>query len=571
MDLSNCNIEINWKMGSKAGKTSRFVMAKDIQPGYVIFGWPVDKEITEKSGTVIFAIEFNKKDRDGKIVYCFNTMPISINIKEGLVLEDSIEAVSLDSAVLNILTNSSFGEGDAAVGDIIWLTGNGNGLVTGGGPLGNSFSPNDFQDTINLHTDIDASGVPSSRNIDLFAQAYVDEGTDIRYTDADNHTIIAEMLQVARKVNEPIEDRENLEEGRLYQVGTGPSARVATEEDFEDEDTIIFTVNDLDPSLIYFVKVDDNAYTLASNEQIAAWVTAEPVDLYTKVAKITAEEAGSYVIKAQGQKFAEVEDPDTHEVLLQKVGSGDIRSTSVVTIPEVQAPSKINIEVSELEDVSEGYSFDNIPNVVFLNSEGKATITAFPEVESFGAFQYNWLKKEANDNTFSPVSEEFVPFVEEDSNTFEINTAGEYKVNVVNFLNGNSSAAVESAVVTASALAGRIIGAVAKYKIGNRVFTNVPSDGVQFNSAGSLSSNTVTLKIDNVSIDGQEGTLEYQWFKQVMNDDLETSWEPIDEATEAEYIVRSGDGKFLPVVKNNYNGCVYTHELNSISVNDIAG
>jgi len=144
MDLSNCNIEINWKMGSKAGKTSRFVMAKDIQPGYVIFGWPVDKEITEKSGTVNFAIEFNKKDRDGKIVYCFNTMPISINIKEGLVLEDSIEAVSLDSAVLNILTNSSFGEGDAAVGDIIWLTGNGNGLVTGGGPLGNSFSPNDF-------------------------------------------------------------------------------------------------------------------------------------------------------------------------------------------------------------------------------------------------------------------------------------------------------------------------------------------------------------------------------------------------------------------------------------------
>ena len=146
MDLGNCNIEINWKMGNKSGKTSRFVMAKDIQPGYIIFGWPIDKEITEKSGAVNFAIEFNKKDNEGKITYCFNTIPITVNIKEGLVLEEEVEVANLDNAVLGILTNSSFGEGDAAVGEIQWLTGDGEGLVTGGGPR--SFSPNDFQDTI---------------------------------------------------------------------------------------------------------------------------------------------------------------------------------------------------------------------------------------------------------------------------------------------------------------------------------------------------------------------------------------------------------------------------------------
>jgi len=96
MDLSNCNIEINWKMGSVAGKTSRFVMAKDIQPGYIIFGWPVDKEITEKSGTVSFAIEFNKKDSNGDITYRFNTLPINVNIKDGLVIDDNIEVKNLD-------------------------------------------------------------------------------------------------------------------------------------------------------------------------------------------------------------------------------------------------------------------------------------------------------------------------------------------------------------------------------------------------------------------------------------------------------------------------------------------
>ena len=67
---------------------------------------------------------------------------------------------------------------------------------------------------------------------------------------------------------------------------------------------------------------------------------------------------------------------------------------------------------------------------------------------------------------------------------------------------------------------------------------------------------------------------ELKWrglIKDVTSPELEENWEPIEGATGAEFVITNGEGKFLPVVKNNYNGCVYTYELDSISVDDIAG
>jgi len=71
---------------------------------------------------------------------------------------------------------------------------------------------------------------------------------------------------------------------------------------------------------------------------------------------------------------------------------------------------------------------------------------------------------------------------------------------------------VESVVVTASPLAGKITSAILKYKIGSRAFV-VAGSNITFNSSGNLSSNTVTLKVDNCEFDGPQGTLQYQWQK----------------------------------------------------------
>ena len=49
-DLSDTDILINWKMGSETGKTRYFILSKDIIPGSLVFGWPISKIVTEKSG-----------------------------------------------------------------------------------------------------------------------------------------------------------------------------------------------------------------------------------------------------------------------------------------------------------------------------------------------------------------------------------------------------------------------------------------------------------------------------------------------------------------------------------------
>ena len=152
MDLSCTDITINWKMGTNSGKTKNFIMSKDIIPGKVVFGWPINNIITQKSGSLTFAVEFSlKNENNGEILYDFNTLSASINIKDGLVINSDIEAVSLDDEVLGILTNSSFvGSGEAAVGPVQWVTGNG--LVLNILDESEIFIPSEFNSVINLNT-----------------------------------------------------------------------------------------------------------------------------------------------------------------------------------------------------------------------------------------------------------------------------------------------------------------------------------------------------------------------------------------------------------------------------------
>ena len=567
-DLSTCDIVINWKMGAKEGKTTRFIKFEkvftidDVQTSCVVFGWPINEIVTEKSGVLTFAVEFFKTEGTGdskEVIYRFNTLPATVNVKDGLIIDDNIEAAVLDADIIRTLVNSSFGEGTAAVGNINWLTGNGNGLVLGIG-ANDSVVLQDFADSINLATLLNA-GVPSSAPANLYAVAYVDEGTEIRYTDAANNTLIAEMVKVSRPLVE-VENRASLVEGKVYYTDA-IGLNVATAEDLENEEISLFELMPLEEGLRYYVIPEDStpdAAILATDEDLAKWGMADAPDLYVKAVRITAEAAGEFLVKAQGQKF------DGNGI---KIGSGDTSSSAIVSIPNAETPSGIEITVSTLDEVAEGYSFDenNENNVVFLNNEGEGLITARAVVDNFGALQFVW-QKEDNGN-FANISDTDIPFQEENESTLTVNEAGDYKVKVTNFQNGANADSVDSIIVKASALAGKITNAVLKYKIGSRAFV-VAGSNITFNSSGSLSSNTVTLKVDDFEFNGPQGILQYQWQKQVWADD-EPTWENIEGANADEFLISSGDGAFRPVVMNNYNGSVYTYVLNSVSVDDISG
>jgi len=104
-------------------------MSKTAYPGYLVFGWPVDKDITTKSGELTFAVEFSKMNNN-ELIYSFNTLSSTINIKDGLVIGEAT-VKDLSNSVKGMLVNSSFGTGEAAVGNANWLSGKENNIFVG--------------------------------------------------------------------------------------------------------------------------------------------------------------------------------------------------------------------------------------------------------------------------------------------------------------------------------------------------------------------------------------------------------------------------------------------------------
>ena len=555
---TDTDIIINWKMGSKTGKTRYFILSKDIIPGSLVFGWPISKIVTEKSGALTFAVEINKTNSQNEITYRFNTLAASINIKDGLVIGDDVEVSELDEEILSSLQNSAFGEGEAAVGPITWLTGNGHGLVIGGGPSNNSFVPMEFQSVLHLRTLISADGTPSTITPSLFAQAYVDNQTDISYKQADLTPIDPEYIEVARTLIE-VPDREHLDENQVYYVnGTGPASRVATEEEIADSEIQLYMTAPLDQNLVYYVKISDEplAYERANGEDKAAWGTANAVTLYLAVARIVVDHAGQYKIKAQGQKF---------DSTGRLIGSGDSDYSEIVNVPSVVTPSGVAISTTNNRDSIEGYSFDAsvASNVIFLVDEENA-LTASAIVgapEEIGALQFVW-QKEIN-NEFVNISESEVPYIDANSSKYVIpteNGEGNYRVVVKNFQNFGESEAVPSEVYTASALAGKITSVKCQFAVGDDNLADITGN-INFNTDPSQTTQAqrnVTLAMTVEAIDGIEGTLEYAWKK---NDRVIGNTAQVTVQTE---------GYYTPVVKNIYNGSIYTYELDPVFINDEA-
>ena len=84
----------------------------------------------------------------------------------------------MESNIKSILINSSFGDGTAAVGEVKWATGNGNGLVKA--------LDGDFVEVINLeanNTDGELSSVP----VTLYALAAAGRDSVITYSDSNKN------------------------------------------------------------------------------------------------------------------------------------------------------------------------------------------------------------------------------------------------------------------------------------------------------------------------------------------------------------------------------------------------
>lgn len=398
MDLNNCNIRINWKIGDVSGQSINFSKSVDAEPGKIIFGWPVAKDLTGKSGALSFAVEFYI-ERDNVISYSLNTLISTINIKEGLVLINPT-VINVNDDILNMLQNSSFGEGEAEVPDLAWLT---NGLVTNP----DSTVALEFINLAGNAIDNGDSQTLSSVPVKLYARAQAG-AADIKYsTPAGKDDPVDEYVLVSKK---------------------------------DDDDNRI----PLDPSGTYYVK-EDSVYNIASSEDIRTWNNPEIAipnksELYARYSTIEVNGVGEYYIQAQGIIF----DKDN-----KKIGQGALKSTPVVICPEPDAPAKITItsDNSDLED--EGYDIDlsMADSVAFLTGN-EVTLTATASgydnkdayeapavgVEPKALVQYIWYK----DGNETPVNTS--KWIRPTQNhSFAIREEGKYIVGVKTFLNNQTT------------------------------------------------------------------------------------------------------------------------------------
>ena len=398
MDLNNCNIRINWKIGDVSGQSVNFSKSVDAEPGKIIFGWPVAKDLTGKSGTLSFAVEFYI-ERDNVISYSLNTLISTINIKEGLVLINPT-VINVNDDILNMLQNSSFGEGEAEVPDLAWLT---NGLVTNP----DSTVALEFINLAGNAIDNGGSQTLSSVPVKLYARAQAG-AADIKYsTPAGKDDPVDEYVLVSKKDN--------------------------------DDNRI-----PLDPTGTYYVK-EGSVYNIASSTDIETWNNPEIAipnksELYARYATIEVNGVGEYYIQAQGIIF----DKDN-----KKIGQGALKSTPVVICPEPDVPAEITItsDNSNLED--EGYDIDlsMAGSVAFLTGDAvtlTATASGYDNEDAYEApdvgvepkalVQYIWYK----DGNETPVNTS--KWIRSNkNNSFSVSEEGRYVVGVKTFLNGKTT------------------------------------------------------------------------------------------------------------------------------------
>lgn len=76
-------------VGGADALTSELIRDYETARNKLIFGWVIDKSVTQKPGTVKFSIRFVKKDAAGNIIYNLGTLASQITINKGLNLDIS--------------------------------------------------------------------------------------------------------------------------------------------------------------------------------------------------------------------------------------------------------------------------------------------------------------------------------------------------------------------------------------------------------------------------------------------------------------------------------------------------
>lgn len=94
IDLAEKEILIQWRHEKDSqgvqNLSATYKRSLTLQPGKIVFGWPISKEVTERPGNVLFSVRFYEREGEGDnavLIYSFSTATAQIKIQNGLNFE----------------------------------------------------------------------------------------------------------------------------------------------------------------------------------------------------------------------------------------------------------------------------------------------------------------------------------------------------------------------------------------------------------------------------------------------------------------------------------------------------
>lgn len=114
MDLADMDIIVQWKHEKDEEHVSflsaTYKKSLTLQPGKIVFGWPITSEVTGRSGNVKFSIRFYRRDEEdpNKLIYSFSTLTTNIKIQTGLNfnLDKDVAVFNKNDLIYKNLRNS---------------------------------------------------------------------------------------------------------------------------------------------------------------------------------------------------------------------------------------------------------------------------------------------------------------------------------------------------------------------------------------------------------------------------------------------------------------------------------
>lgn len=122
-DLDTTTIVIQWETADQTNVSGIWVKDIESDPDYLIFGWPLDDQITQTPGLVRFSVRFVQwDDKKEKIIYSLSTLEAQAMINNALDLSDLTFTSEVNDMIKNRVQNTEYqGVGPIPVSPVFTL------------------------------------------------------------------------------------------------------------------------------------------------------------------------------------------------------------------------------------------------------------------------------------------------------------------------------------------------------------------------------------------------------------------------------------------------------------------